>query len=108
MGTKFSGLNPKVNPLNQRGATVALMPVSDAEVERARNCLVAWLRYHMTAARIDQQTLAKRLGVSKGLITQWLGGEGTKGLPGFASLLAISRELDAPLDILLRRNPPQS
>ena len=84
------------------------MAVTDAEIERARNHLVAWLRYHMTSERIDQQTLAKRLGVSKGLITQWLTGEGIKGLPGFSSLLAIARELDVPLDVLTRRGPPQS
>ena len=82
------------------------MPVTDAEVERARNHLVAWLRYHMRTKRMDQQTLAQKLGVSKGLITQWLNGAGTKGLPGFASLLAIAKELDVPLDILTRLNPP--
>lgn len=82
------------------------MPVTDQEVEKARNHLTAWLRYHMGSEGLDQQGLAERLGVSKGLITQWFKATGTKGLPNFASLLAISKEVDVGLDVLTRKNPP--
>lgn len=82
------------------------MPLSDQEASRARAHLNNWLRYHMAATGLDQQALARRLGVTKGLITQWFTAEGAKGLPSFYSLLAIAKELDLPLDILLSRDPP--
>lgn len=82
------------------------MPVSDQQISAAKANLLAWLRYHMAAGELDQQGLAEELGVSKGLVTQWFNGTGTKSLPSFKSLMAIAAELKVGIDVLLHVPPP--
>lgn len=81
------------------------MPVTPQEIAKARAHLIAWLHWHMRAAKIpQQQELAERLGVSKGSVTHWFKREDQ--LPAFAALLAISKELKVDLNTLVTRDPP--
>jgi len=81
------------------------MTVSDQEIAEARRHLLAWLTVHMESEKLTKEQLAKKLGLTKGVITQWFNGTGRTGLPGFASLLAIKREIDVDLDVILRKMP---
>jgi transcriptional regulator with XRE-family HTH domain len=83
------------------------MPVSDQEIAEARRHLLAWLTVHMETEGLTKEQFAERLGLTKGVITQWFSGTGRTGLPGFASLLAIKREIGVDLDVILRKLPYQ-
>lgn len=105
--SQFSELNHGVNTLNQRQVIAAEMTLTDQEVEEARAHLNAWVRYHIWAEGCTQEAFATRLGLTKGVITQWFTGTGTKSLPSFTSFLAISKELGVPLDVLIHGKPPR-
>lgn len=82
------------------------MPVTQKEIDDARAHLIAWLRWHMRAAKIpQQQELARQLGVSKGSVTHWFKRDAQ--MPAFAQLLAISKLLKVNLDTLITRDPPE-
>lgn len=82
------------------------MPTIDPR--EARLNWVSWILWYMRTHPDELPTkteLAKRLGVSKGAITQLLDLK-TNRAPSFATLVHSSNLTGFPLDALLRSTPP--
>jgi hypothetical protein len=74
----------------------------------ARKKWVAWVRWYLDTHPKDVPTkteLAKRLKVVKSALTPLLDPSGTRA-PSFETLVASSNLTGAPIDVMLRTEPP--
>lgn len=82
--------------------------MNDIDPGEARSRWVGWVRWYLDTHPKEVPTrteLAKRLRVVKSALTPLLDPDGSRA-PAFETLIASSNLIGAPIDVMLRTDPP--